>query len=359
MWLAEQEILMRTDSWIALIVAILMAAPSPVLAQGTIPAGGQAPVSQTTGQQNMQVLPPAERNRIRLSYTLGPNDQVLIRVPEAEEITDKAFRIDAEGNLTLPVVGPVRAEGVTVEQLEADLTKQLSQYYKNPRITISVIQFRSDPVIFVGAFKNPGIYPLQGDRTLVEMLTVAGGLADNASNRLRITRRLEWGILPFPSAVEDPERNVSYIEISINRLMETVNPEEDLLLRAYDVVRVGTEELIYVTGEGIRSGAFPLSDKDSLSVMQIVAMSGGLTSGAEGEKAKVMRQVLSTARRSEIPLNVADIMTGKANDFPLLPNDILVVPKRKAGVAGFLSRYAVVAAPALVTSLIFIVIRRN
>jgi hypothetical protein len=59
MWLAEQEILMRTDSWIALIVAILMAAPSPVLAQGTIPAGGQAPVSQTTGQQNMQVLPPA------------------------------------------------------------------------------------------------------------------------------------------------------------------------------------------------------------------------------------------------------------------------------------------------------------
>jgi hypothetical protein len=93
--------------------------------------------------------------------------------------------------------------------------------------------------------------------------------------------------------------------------------------------------------------------------MQIVAMSGGLTSGAEGEKAKVMRQVLSTARRSEIPLNVADIMTGKANDFPLLPNDILVVPKRKAGVAGFLSRYAVVAAPALVTSLIFIVIRRN
>jgi protein involved in polysaccharide export with SLBB domain len=191
------------------------------------------------------------------------------------------------------------------------------------------------------------------------MLTVAGGLASNASNRLRITRRLEWGVLPFPNAIEDRERNVSYVEISINRLMETVNPEEDLLLKAYDVIRVGTEELIYVTGEGIRSGAIPLADKDSLSVMQVVAMSGGLTSSSQGDKAKVMRQVLSTARRSEIPLNVAAIMQGKANDFPLLPNDILVVPKKKSGLSGALSRYMYVAAPALVTSLIFIAIRRN
>jgi polysaccharide export outer membrane protein len=344
--------------WSLIVIAFIPVADAQVVAAQQSPAATQAASGQQmSAAQALPALPAAERNRIRLSYTLGPNDQVLIRVPEAEEINDKAFQINNEGNLVLPVLGPIRAEGVTVEQLEADLTKQLRQYYRNPLVTISVIQFRSDPVIFVGAFRAPGIYPLQGGHTLVEMLSIAGGLAANASNRLRITRRLEWGVLPFPNAIEDRERNVSYVEISINHLMETVNPEEDLLLRAYDVVRVGSEEMVYVTGEGIRSGAFPLTDKDSLSVMQVVALSGGLTGIAQGDRAKVMRQVLDTARRSEIPLDVVAIMQGRANDFPLLPNDILVVPKRGAGIKGHFTRYLTVAAPALVTSLIFIAIR--
>jgi polysaccharide export outer membrane protein len=231
------------------------------------------------------------------------------------------------------------------------------QYYRNPLVTITVVQFRADPVTFVGAFRNPGIYSLQGGRTLVEMLAVAGGLASNASNRLRITRRLEWGKLPLAAAVEDKERNVSYAEISINRLMETLNPEEDIVLQASDVIRAGVEEMVYVTGEGIRSGAFPLADKDALSISQVVVLSGGLAN-ARGDRAKVMRQILNTSRRSEIPVDLTAIMEGRANDFPLLPNDILVVPARRGGVKSLFSRYLVVTLPALATSLVVVAIRR-
>jgi polysaccharide export outer membrane protein len=339
---------------LAVILAALMAAES---AAAQAPQVNSLPPAQTAPSPIQQPLAPAERDHIRLSYTLGPADQILVRVPQAEEINDKAFRVDAEGNIVLPVVGSVRAEGMTVQQLEAELTRQLLQYYRNPLVTITVVQFRADPVTFVGAFRNPGIYSLQGGRTLVEMLAVAGGLASNASNRLRITRRLEWGKLPLAAAVEDKERNVSYAEISINRLMETLNPEEDIVLQAYDVIRAGVEEMVYVTGEGIRSGAFPLADKDALSISQVVVLSGGLAN-ARGDRAKVMRQILNTSRRSEIPVDLTAIMEGRANDFPLLPNDILVVPARRGGVKSLFSRYLVVTLPALATSLVVVAIRR-
>ena len=131
---------------------------------------------------------------LRPDYVLGPNDQILLRVPEAEELNDKPFRVDPDGNVSMPLVGIVRASGQTVAQFEAALTEQLKTYVKSPRVTVSVIQFRSDPVFLVGAFQKPGIYSLNAlQRTVVEMLSGVGGLQPNASRRIRITRRLDQG----------------------------------------------------------------------------------------------------------------------------------------------------------------------
>src|SRR5579862_7674976 len=73
--------------------------------------------------QTNQNQPPAElpADSIRPNYVLGPNDQFVIRAPRVEEINERPFRIDAEGFINLPLIGRVRAGGLTQQQLEAEL----------------------------------------------------------------------------------------------------------------------------------------------------------------------------------------------------------------------------------------------
>jgi len=338
--------------------AIAILAGCLVLSAQQQPPGVPAAGTQTAAQGAFPAG--AEGDRLRLSYILDANDQILIRVPQAEELNEKAFRIDSDGNLQLPVVGPVKASGLTLQQLEAELTKLLVVFYRSPRVSLTVVQYRGDPVIFLGAFVKPGIYPLQGRRTLVEMLMTVGGLQPNASRRLRVTRRAEWGRIPLAGAQEDRERKISSANVSISRLLETMEPEEDIVLMPYDVIRVGAEEMVYLSGDAGKSGGFPLNDRDSLSVMQLMAVSGGVPTTADPERAKVLRQILDTNRRAEIPLNVKSILEGKSPDFQLMPNDVLFIPRAKGSSVGkTVGRYAAIMLPGLATSLLFITLRRN
>jgi polysaccharide export outer membrane protein len=262
---------------------------------------------------------------VRPTYVLGPNDQVLVRVPEVEEINERPFRVDSDGNMNLPLIGRVKASGMTVQELENELVRRLREYVREPQVIVTVTQFRSEPIFFVGAFKNPGIYPLQGRRTLVEMLTAIGGLQPNASRHLRVTRRTEYGPIPLPSAREDLERKISSVEISMGSLRENVNPAEDILLQPYDVVSVERAEMVYVNGEVTKVGALELGERDSISVTQALTQAGGFTKDANRNNVRVLRPIENTNRRAVIKVDVKRLFEGKENDFPLLPNDLLYV----------------------------------
>ena len=268
-------------------------------------------------------LPP---DAIRPNYVLGPNDQILIRT-QAEEINEKPFRIDADGNINLPLLGRVHAGGMTLQELENDLTQRLREYIREPQVIIQVTQFRSAPVFFVGAFKTPGIYPLQGTRTLVEMLTQIGGTQPNASQRITITRRAEYGPIPLPGAIEDPEKKISTVEISLASLRQNVNPAEDIILQPYDVITVERAEQIYVTGEVLKTGGVDLGERESISIAQVLTMAGGFNRDAMRGKVRILRPIEGTTRRAAIEVDVKRIFEGKDNDVPLLPNDILYVPR--------------------------------
>ncbi len=260
------------------------------------------------------------------NYTLGSNDQILIGAPGMDEINDRPFRIDSEGFLTLPTIGRIRAAGLTIYQLEAEITNRLREYIVKPEVHIHVTQFRTAPVFFEGMFLRPGIYTLQGRRTLVEMLAVVGGLQLGASRRIRIRRHLEYGPIPLPNALDDPEKKISTVEISMVSLRENVNPAEDIVLQAYDVVTVERAELIYVAGEVTKPGTVELGEREFVTVTQALTMVGGFTRDAKKSEVRVLRPVLNTNRRAAIPINLTGIYDGKVNDFPLLPNDVLYVP---------------------------------
>lgn len=296
--------------------------------------GGQQPQPADNGNPAQPAQPaqnpPAQQlpqDTVRPNYVLGPNDQILVRAPEAEEINQKPFRIDGDGNINMPLVGRIHAAGMTLQELEADLVRRLREYIREPQVFVDVVQFRSAPVYFVGLFTRPGIYPLQGNRTLTEMLSSVGGLAPNASRHITLTRHEEYGPIPLPNAVVDPEKKISSVQISMGTLRENINPAENILLQPYDVITVGRAELVYMNGQLGKVGGIELGERDSISILQALTQSGGFTADAKKSKVRILRPVLGTNRRYVIEIDADQLFNGKGLDVPLLPNDVVYVPR--------------------------------
>lgn len=280
-------------------------------------------------QSNANMPPsgiPPMAERLRPNYVLQIGDQILVRARDVEELTDRPYRIENDGTINLPLAGRLRAADLTVEGLEAAIVQALRQFVVNPQVTVTVTQFKSDPVFVVGAFRAPGIYPLQGKRTLVELLTTVGGVAPNAGRRIRITRRMESGKIPLDNASVSADGRYSSVEISIVSLQTSINSLEDLALEAYDIISAERAEMIFTAGAVGRVGGIEIGERESLSIMQALALSGGLAINANPSKAYILRPVMNTARRAEIPIDLKSVLRGEGNDSPLLPNDILYVP---------------------------------
>ena len=290
-------------------------------------------------------------NPVRLDYVLGAEDQIIIRTAQVPEINERPFRIDSEGFIELPIVGRIKAGGLTVRAFETDLVTKLREFIVSPQVFITLVQLRGDPLFFVGAFRTPGIYPLTGRRTLIEMLTSVGGLQPNASRRIKITRRTEYGAVPLPNAIDSPDKKISTVEINMESLSESVNPEEDIVLQPYDIISAERAEKIYVSGEVARSASIELGERSSISIAQALTEAGGFTPTAKQGKVRVLRLISGTNRRAEILIDAKQVFAGKARDFPLLPNDVLYVP-RSVGPQAILTA----AVPGMIASLPFLLI---
>jgi polysaccharide export outer membrane protein len=306
----------------------------------------QPPAQQQAGPTVPQQDLNPQLQQLRPNYVLRPGDQILIRAFEVEEISERPFRVDGDGFVNLPVLGRLKAGGLTVENLEASLIQLLKKYVVQPQVTVTVVQFSSEPVFFVGAFKAPGIYPLAGRRTLVEMMSSIGGLQSTASRRIKIVRRKEYGAIPLRSAVPAPDGNGTSVEINMASLRDNLNPAEDIVLEPFDVVSVERAEMVYVIGEVGKVGAFELQERDSISVIQALTLAGGLAPSANGKTAWILRPVMNTSRRAQITLDVQRILAGQDRDKPLLPNDVLFVPKSGLLSAKNVGRAAIIALPA-------------
>ena len=98
-------------------------------------------------------------------YILGPDDEIVIRGiedPETSDKPDKPVLIGTNGDITLPMIGRVKAGGLTVEQLEAELNTRFKEFIQEPQVSVTVTEFRSQPVSVFGAVTKPGVVQLQG-----------------------------------------------------------------------------------------------------------------------------------------------------------------------------------------------------
>jgi polysaccharide export outer membrane protein len=215
---------------------------------------------------------------------------------------------------------------------------------QNPEVTVSVAEYRSHPVSVLGAVRNPGVYQVSGKKTLFEVLSLAGGLNPDASNRVKITRQKSAGSLPLPNAAPDKSGEFLVGELNVRSVMDAKSPEDNIAVQPNDVITVPKADLVYVVGAVRRAGGFPLSEKEHISVLQALSLAEGLDRVAGAKNARILRESAPGAQRQEVKVNVAKILDGQAQDIPLQANDILFIPTSVAKSASMRALEAVVQA---------------
>jgi len=160
---------------------------------------------------------------------------------------------------------------------------------------------------------------------LVELLSMAGGVRNDAGDRVKVSRRPEFGRIPLPNARVEPGSNFSVAEVSLNSIMEATNPADNILVKPNDVISVPKAAMVYVVGEVHKSGGFVLKDQERVTALQALALAEGLSPTASPQKAKILRTGVGPDR-TEVAVDLKMILTGKAKDVPMQSDDILVVP---------------------------------
>jgi polysaccharide export outer membrane protein len=259
-------------------------------------------------------------------YVLGSEDQVKIWALGIEEISDKPARIDPGGDLDLPLIGKVHAAGLTVEQLKTELVRRFSKEVLKPQVSVEIVDFGSQPVAVMGAVNRPGVHQLRGRKTLMEVVSMAEGLRQDAGPRITISRDIQRGAVPLRTAKADPSGKFSVADVEVKTLLAGTNPADNILVLPHDVITVPVAEAVFVLGEVRKPGEVALKDNSSISVLQALAGAEGFGLTPAPQDAKIVRQVAGSAERQEIPVDLKRVLAGTAEDIAMRPNDILVVP---------------------------------
>jgi len=248
---------------------------------------------------------------LRSDYHIGSDDQLDIEVFDIMELKESP-RVTASGMISLKMIGSVQAGGLTPQELERVIEKALKdkELVNEPHVTVNVREFASQPVSVMGAVRKPGIYQIQGQKSLFGMISKAEGL-DNSTvgSTIQVIRA----------------REVIAIDISD---FQRGNIALDIPIYANDTINVLTAESVFVLGEARNPGEHVLRNGVNISVLKALAKSGDTTKEAKKKAAMIIR-VHTDKSREEIPIDLDKIAKGKSPDVEMMPNDILFVPSSK------------------------------
>jgi polysaccharide export outer membrane protein len=150
---------------------------------------------------------------------------------------------------------------------------------------------------------------------------------------VRITRHLAWGPLPLSNARSDPSGRFSIAEVRLHDVLAG-GTAQNLMIRPQDVISVPRAEMIYVVGAVRQSSGFVLEQRDSLSVLEALALAGGLAPKAAPQRAVILHPgEEESSRRVQVVVNLKNILAGRDPDLALGREDVLYVPYSGAKIA--------------------------
>ena len=257
-------------------------------------------------------------------YRVGPEDILEISIFEWEqrgETRTLDVRVTETGVIALPVVGDLKVEGLTAEQIKQLLESHLREagILKIPRVSVLIKEFRSKRVAVVGAVQEPGVYTLrQNVGTLLELLTLAGGITDRAGQVLFV---IHGGAQPPPAPEEAPAQR-QVIAVDLYELLEEGSQALNVVVQNGDMINVPVAKEISVLGYVKRPGRFPLTRRTT--VMEAIAMAEGLREREATATDCVLKRQTADGT-AFIPLDLEAISDGTSPNLQLLPNDVVEV----------------------------------
>jgi polysaccharide export outer membrane protein len=256
-----------------------------------------------------------ERESFVKEYFIGARDLLEIKVFELPEL-NQTVRVSEDGTITLPLLGSVMIGGLTKDGVERKLAGMLeAKYIKDAQVSIFIREYQSKQVSVIGAVEKPGMYELVGRRTLLQMISAAGGFTEKAGNQLFVLREGRSGI-------------TASIEIDLEDLLINGNQKLNIPMQVNDVINVPVDKMIhiYVFGEVKQPGALAVKVSDKVTLLQAIAQAGGTTEDASKSRVTIKRKD-NNGKETKTIVNLKDIIKGKKPDVELKEGDVVYVPE--------------------------------
>jgi polysaccharide biosynthesis/export protein len=283
-----------------LLRAVFLVFPTIVLAQSANPSAG----AQAAG------LP---------IQKIGPNDVLQIYVYDAPVLSG-TVRVSADGAIRLPILkSSIKIAGMLPGEIETAIATALREGHilLDPIVTVTVTEYQGHPINVIGAVHSPLTFQAYGHVTLLDALTRAGGVTEEAGNEVLIIRPRTSGSDPGIFGTR---------RIRLKTLLDGTDPDANVELEGGEEIHVPEADKIYVVGNVHKPGAFIVRDGTEASVLKMLALSEGLTKYAQ-KTAYIYRGDAGSQDRKEVPIEMNKILQRKAPDVPLRPNDVLYVPE--------------------------------
>jgi polysaccharide export outer membrane protein len=255
--------------------------------------------------------PPHLTAQSAADYVVGPQDVLTIQVFDQPDLGGK-FAVEADGTFTFPLIGRIKAGGLTLREFEKALNERLADgYFRRPQVTVAVEQYRSQRVFVMGEVRQPGPVPLTGGMTLIEALARAGSTLPTSSGEVAIVRATQGTAGPV---IPGQESGSEVFRANV-RDLESGALSQNLQLRDGDTIFVPRAETVYVFGHVKNPGAYGIQKKTT--VLQALALAGGITENAAMNRIYVIR--IENGAKKELRVKTTDTVR---------PEDTIMVPQR-------------------------------
>ena len=240
-------------------------------------------------------------------YVVGPADVLVITSYDQDDLSGR-FAVENDGTFTFPMVGRVSVGGKTLREVEAALEALLVErgFFKNPEITVTVDQYRSQKIFVLGEVRKPGVYTLSGMMRLVEALALADSMLPTAGSEIVIIPASDRG-------TSTGDKEVTRVDLDD---LESGQISANMTLHDGDTILVPRAENVYVFGQVKNPGAYP-RQQDDMTVLQALSLAGGVTDRGATGRIEIVRLV--DGERHEIEVDFGD---------QVLAGDTIIVPER-------------------------------
>lgn len=246
------------------------------------------------------------------NYVIGPQDILTITSFDQQDLSNK-YPVDSDGTFTFPLIGRVKAGGLTLRELEAELKRLLKDgFFKDPQLSVGVETYKSQKIHIVGEVRNPGTYPLTGEMSLIEAVARAGSTLPSASGEALIVRAKAGPQTAGPVLPNGDDTDVKTVNL---KELQSGALSQNVALRDGDTIFVPRAESVYVFGQVKSPGAYAI--QRGTTVLQALSLAGGVNERGATGRIKIVRIV--KGKTVEVKALLTDLVR---------PGDTIMVPER-------------------------------